>query len=359
VTITIYGSGAIGGVVGAFMAAAGEDVLFVDKVAEHVDAMNARGLRISGARSLAIPVRAVHPAQLQGPLGLVFLAVKSQDTEAALDTIAPLAGRETVVVSLQNGMNPPAIARRLGKERVVGAFVSFPADWQGPGHVEQGGFGHIWIGALESGGEAAPGQRQEHLSRIQQLLAHSVNAHVTDNIIGYLWSKQIDCSLLFAQAVGDQTFADTFGNARYQPVLTALVGEGVGAAVAAGVKLESFGAFEPLKLRPQTPRQEDEARAVLNRFADQTRNQIKVRSGPWRDLAVRKRPTEIDHMVGWVIAQGQRLGVPMPLNEALVRQVKELERGTRDRGLHNLDELEALRGRLYPSGMGPPGRREP
>jgi 2-dehydropantoate 2-reductase len=328
------------------MANAGEDVLFVDKAVEHVDAMNATGLRISGSKSLKIPARAMLPERLKGPLGLVFLAVKSQDTEAALETIAPLAGPDMVVVSLQNGMNPPAIAKRLGAERVVGAFVSFPADWQGPGHIEQGGFGNIWIGELD-------GRITARLARIQKLLSHSVNAHITDNIAGYLWSKQIDCSLLFAQAVGDQTFADTFGDARYQPVLTALVGEGVGAALAAGVKLESFGAFEPLKLRPRTPDEEHEARAVLNRFADQTRSQIKVRSGPWRDLAVRKRPTEVGPMVGWVIEEGRRRGVAMPLNEALVRQVKELERGTRQRGLHNLDELEQLRAKLYPSGMGP------
>ena len=54
-TITIYGAGAIGGIVGAFMANAGEDVLFVDKAAEHVDAMNATGLRISGSKSLQDP----------------------------------------------------------------------------------------------------------------------------------------------------------------------------------------------------------------------------------------------------------------------------------------------------------------
>jgi hypothetical protein len=58
-------------------------------------------------------------------------------------------------------------------------------------------------------------------------------------------------------------------------------------------------------------------------------------------------------MVGWVIAEGRRRGIAMPLSEALVQQVKELERGTRQRGLHNLDELEALRAKLYPSSMGP------
>ncbi len=344
--ITIYGSGAIGGTVGAFMAQAGEDVLFVDKAAAHVDAMNAKGLRISGAKSLTVPARAVTPEQLRGPLGLVFLAVKSQDTEAALDTLAPLAGPDTVVVSLQNGMNPPRIAERLGAGRVVGAFVSFPADWQGPGHIEQGGSGNIWIGEWD-------GRITERLKLIEKLLSYSVNAHLTSNVAGYLWSKQIDCSLLFAQAVGDETFADTFGNERYQPLLVALVGEGVGVALAAGVQLESFGAFEPLKMRPRTPAEEKEARAVLDRFADQTRTQIKVRSGPWRDLAVRKRPTEVDHMVGWVVAEGRRRGIALPLNAALVQQVKELEQGERSRGLNNLDELEAQRAKLYAPRFGP------
>ena len=133
----------------------------------------------------------------------------------------------------------------------------------------------------------------------------------------------------------------------------ALVGEGVGAALAAGVKLEGFGAFEPLKMRPRNAAEEAEARAVLDRFADSTRSQVKVRSGPWRDLAVRKRPTEVDHMVGWVIDEGRRHGIAMPLNQQLVQQVKELEQERRSRGLHNLDELEALRAKLYPSSMGP------
>jgi 2-dehydropantoate 2-reductase len=345
-TITIYGAGAIGGLVGAYMARAGEDVLLVDRVAEHVEAMNTRGLRISGFDDFTVPVRACLPAELRGPLGITFLAVKSQDTEAALDVLVPLAGSDTVVVSLQNGMNPPRIAARLGAARVVAAFVSVPADWQGPGHVEHGGAGNIWIGEMD-------GRLTERLPTIQRLLAHAVGAHVTDRIVGYLWAKQIDCSLLFAQAVTDGTFADVFGDKRYQPVLIALVGEGVGVANAAGVPLQRFDAFDPLKLRPQTAAEVEEARAVLDRFADFCRPRVKVRSGPWRDLAVRKRRTEVDHMVGWVIAEGRARGIAMPLNEHLVHQVKEIEAGHRTRGLHNLDELEQRRQHLYGSAIGP------
>jgi 2-dehydropantoate 2-reductase len=272
--------------------------------------------------------------------------VKSQDTDAALDVLVPLVGPETIVVSLQNGMNPPRIAARLGAERVVAAFVSFPADWQGPGHVEHGGRGNVYIGELD-------GRRSERLREIQRLLAHVARAHVTDNVVGYLWSKQIDCSLLFAQAVTDETMADVFGHPRYQPVLIALVGEGVGVARAAGVRLLGFDGFEPLAMRPRTDAEVAEARAVLDRFAAFQRPRVKVRSGPWRDLAIRRRPTEVDHMIGWVVAEGRKLGAGMPLNEELIRQVREIEEAKRERGLHNLNELEAHRHRLYAPGVGP------
>jgi 2-dehydropantoate 2-reductase len=347
VTITVYGAGAIGGLAGAYLAkSGGEDVLLVDKVAEHVEAINRHGLKITGAAELTVPVRACLSEDLHGPLGLTFLAVKSQDTDAALDVLTPLVGPDTIVVSLQNGMNPPRIAARIGVDKVVAAFINFGADWQGPGHIEHGGAGNIWIGELD-------GRLSERLPRIQRLLAHAVGAHVTDNIFGYLWAKQIDCSLLFAQAITDETFADVYGDKRYQPVLIALVGEGVGVAQAAGVRLHGFDAFDPLKMRPRTAAEADEARAVLDRFADFSRPRVKVRSGPWRDLAVRKRPTEVDHMIGWVIAEGRARGIPMPLNEDLVRQVKEIEAGVRSRGRANLDELETRRQQLYGSAIGP------
>jgi 2-dehydropantoate 2-reductase len=335
-SVTIFGAGAIGGCVGALMVRAGEHVQFVDKMSEHVDAINAEGLRITGAENFSVPARACTPSDLRGPLGLVFLAVKSQDTDAAIDVLAPLAGPDTVLVSLQNGVNGPRIAARLGAERVISAFVSFPADWQAPGHIEHGGAGNIWIGEVD-------GRVTERLHRIKHLLDHAVTAHVTENILGYLWAKQIDCSLLFAQAVTNETFASLYGNRRYQPLLVALLGEGLAVARAAGVHLQCFDELDLFKMQPRTVAEEEEAMAILSRFADFWAARVKVRSGPWRDLAVRKRPTEVDHMVGWVIEEGRQRGVTLPLSEQLVEIVKDIEQGRRMQGLQNLDQLEAQR----------------
>ena len=82
--LVIWGAGAIGGTIGAALARAGKNPLLVDAAADHIAAMNARGLKITGPiEDYATPVRAASPDQVRGPLRRVMLAVKSQHTAAA------------------------------------------------------------------------------------------------------------------------------------------------------------------------------------------------------------------------------------------------------------------------------------
>src|SRR5687767_1210510 len=138
----VWGSGAIGGVVGGAMADAGEDVLLVDVAPEHVNAMNDSGLvvRMAGEERRT-RVRAALPDAVEGVFDLVFLAVKSQFTQAALDAIEPHLHAGSAVVSLQNGVNEPHIARRIGAERTIGSLVDFSADYHAPGLIARGQIG--------------------------------------------------------------------------------------------------------------------------------------------------------------------------------------------------------------------------
>src|SRR5262245_65071533 len=120
-TITVYGAGAIGGITGAALAGAGHDVLLVDRAGDHVAAMNARGLTIERrAGATTVPVRAATPDALGHGLGLVLLAVKSQDTPGALSVLAPRLAADGTIVSLQNGLNEELIAAARSEERRVG-----------------------------------------------------------------------------------------------------------------------------------------------------------------------------------------------------------------------------------------------
>jgi 2-dehydropantoate 2-reductase len=264
--------------------------------------------------------------------------VKAQDTDAALDVIAPLVGPETLVLSMQNGLNPPRIAERIGADKVLGAFINYPADWQGPGHVEQGGPARIWMGELD-------GRMTERLNSVGGLLSKmgDTTVYLTDNVYGYLWSKMIYALPLFGQALTDETIADIFSNKSLQPLLVSMCSEGVAVAEAVGIKLEVIPPFEPAKMRPKNEVELAEACAVMDRIADHQRPQVKQRTGIWRDIAIRHRPTEVDPQVGAFVVEGEKRGITTPLIRRLLAMVKEVERGERQRGLHNLEELDRHR----------------
>src|SRR5947208_16286789 len=129
-TITIYAAGAIGGVTGTALVRAGPAVVLVDRAEDHVAAMNAHGLTIDAREgSFTVPVRAITPDALGHGLGLVLLAVKSQDTPDALDVLAPRLTPDGALVSLHNGPNEDLIAAAGGARRTVGCPATWAAAW--------------------------------------------------------------------------------------------------------------------------------------------------------------------------------------------------------------------------------------
>jgi len=148
--ILIWGAGAIGGTVGAFLRRAGEEVLFVDRVAEHVAAIRRDGIAITGPiAEFTAAAEARLPAELGGRFDRVLLCVKAHDTAAAVAALAPFLARDGYVVSLQNGLNEQVIAACVGAARTVGAFVNFGADYLSPGVVHYGGRGAVVLGELD------------------------------------------------------------------------------------------------------------------------------------------------------------------------------------------------------------------
>lgn len=331
--ITVYGSGAIGGTAGAFASIAGNNVTMVDKVSEHVIAMNEEGLRISGVQGeLIANVEAMQPHDIKGELDTVFLAVKSQDTKDALEILAPHIGPQSTVVSLQNGINEPAIADAIGAEHTVGCFVNWAADYEGPGHIEYKGVGHCYVGEID-------GTISRRVIRIQQVLSNTCSAYVTNNVYGYLWSKEVSGPILMCNALGVSGLGEMLAVPQYQPAYLALILEAMKVAETAGIKLEPFPGFDPFPLKTITP---DDGYKLLDEWAEYRRVHEKSHSGPWRDIAVRHRPTEVDYLTGLVVQKGEELGVPTPLHRRLVALIKEVESGSRPQRDDNMLEFNDL-----------------
>jgi 2-dehydropantoate 2-reductase len=329
----VVGAGAIGGVTGAHLVRDGEEVRFIDAAPAHVAAMNENGLFIDGVTGeFRVPARACLPEGVDGPLDVVLLAVKSQHTMAALDLIEPHLDERSLVVSLQNSLNPDRIAARIGAHRVIGGFINFAADYIGPGHVRYGGVGDYFLGGITE-------PVDERLPEIAEKFGRIMNAVMTDNIMGYLWSKEVYGSLLIGTALVDAPVHEVLARRESRDALAAAMREAMAVADAEGVALEYFEPFDPALLRSGDPR---DIETMLDDVATRFENRVKQHTGIWRDLRVRKRKTEVEWLTGEVVRRGRERGLDMSVNARLVEMIAEIERGERDMVWENLVELHSL-----------------
>ncbi len=336
--ITIIGAGAIGGTVGAYLSAAGYDVTLVDIVPEHIAAINEHGIRITGVRGdHTFHPKAMLRSDLRGPLGTTILAVKGHYTKDAACDVAPLLAPDGYILSLQNGMNEPIIAHYVGEERTVGAFVHFGADYLAPGHIQLGTEQTIFIGELS--GRVTP--RAEAL---RDLLAHVMPAEVTTNLWGFLWGKLVYGALAFAVSVVDATVPEVLANETGRRVALAACFEAYAVAKSQTDTLERIGEFDPNAFAPGSDAA-TRGNAAIQALSDGMAGSVKQHMGIWRDLAVRKRKTEIDMQVSVLVATGERAGIPTPINAAVRDITHAIEAGGRGMGWDNLDEI-ARRGGL-------------
>lgn len=335
--VLIWGAGAMGGTIGAFLARAGFDVTLVDRVPEHVDAINGRGLTITGpVDAFTTPARASTPERLTGTWRCILLCVKGQDTVAAVEALAPHLADDGYVASIQNGLNENVIAGLVGARRTLGAFINFGSDYHAPGEIFYGGRSAVVVGEIDS-------TRSERAEALAAMLRHfEPDAIATDNIWGYVWSKLGYCSLLWANALGPAEMSELFASRRHRPMLTELTREVIRIGEKRGLRLQAFDPFDPAGfVHDASPADTDRAFEALSA---QGRTNAKVHSGMWRDIAVRKRRTEADTLLVPVLDEAAKEGIPTPLNTRMLAIVRELENGTRAQSWDNLDELVALMG---------------
>ena len=329
--VVIWGAGAIGGTIGAYLARAGRDVLFVDVDRPHVEAIGARRLRIEGPLdAFTTGGPAVTPDEMTGRHPLILLAVKAHHTEIATRALLPYLAADGAVVSCQNGLNELVIADIIGRRRTVGAFVNFMADYQEPGRILYGGRGALVVGELD--GASTP--------RLEALLAllriFEPDAVQSGNIFGYLWGKSAYGTLLKASALADEPIAGFIANPAWKRTTIALIQEVLGVAAAAGVTPLGFNGFDPAAFA----RGDDAAiDASLRALVDYNAKAAKTHSGVWRDLVVRRRRTDVAAQLGPVQATGRGHGVRTPLVDRLVSMIGEVETGGRSVGRALFSEL--------------------
>jgi 2-dehydropantoate 2-reductase len=334
--IAIVGTGAVGGYAGAHMVQAGEDVTFIDPWPAHVEHMRKHGLRVTHARDVpefTVPVRALHVTDAQQlskekPVDIAFVCMKSYDTAWATMMIKQYLAPDGFVVSLQNCMNEETIAGVVGWGKTLGCIASsISVNLPEPGHIHRGagkgGAAHTVFRAGE-----VHGRITERAKEIGRLVGFADSALVTNNLWGERWSK------LVANAMQNGLSACTglSGGEMLQsePIrrFSARIGsEAIRVGQAHGYQLEEILHLPPETIARAGEGDEAAIRAFdAQRFADGKKTASEQRPSMGQDMQKGRR-TEIEFINGYVVREGEKLGLTSRANAILTDIVKRVERG--------------------------------
>ena len=301
----VVGAGAVGSFFGAMLARAGHRVTLIGRPA-HVEAIERGGLRLQMAgRVEAIGLAAATGLAAVRDADLVLFCVKSTDTEAVAREMAPHLGADALVLSLQNGVeNAPTIAR-LVRRTVVPAVVYVATAMPEPGLVTHHGRGDLVIGPLDARA-AADAALAPRLQALVDLFATAqVPVRVSADVMAELWSKlMVNCAYNAISGLAQTSYGTLAALPEVRALQETVVRELVALAQAEGVNLPLEPSLESMR-----------------RIAGAMPAQL---SSTAQDMA-RGKPSEIDHLNGFVARRGAALGVPTPVNQALHALVKLVE----------------------------------
>lgn len=336
--IAIVGAGAIGGSIGAYLLRKGYDITLIDQWAAHIEKMNSDGLKLTDLKeTFSVPVKGFHISEVSNirqPFDIVYLSVKSYDTRWSTYLLEPLLKPTGFVLPAQNGLNDESVARIVGFQRTVGCVPSISAGVYEPGHIIRTDpmVTHCFtVGELS--GIITP--RVREAVEALQVLGPS---KTTSNIWGARWAKLVGNCMVNALSgiIGPSLSTLTREQIDLAEIIRVAIGcEVVLVAQALGISVEPVGRVSAHKFaESRTGRDIQNLKDIMTKSRENrklTEEQIKRLGIPGRPSllqdVIKGRRTEIDELNGYITKKGLELGIPTPINQAVVKTMIAVENG--------------------------------
>lgn len=301
--ICFIGAGALGSSLGGTLAYHGLDVTLVDQFQAHVDQINTSGLTLKEGNEIRnVRLKAATSTHGLPVMDLVIVLVKSFGTKAAIQDALPIIGPDTLVMSLQNGLgNEETIMEVVGPERVIGGKTYAGGVFLGPGEVIAGTVNKLTvIGEMN-------GIITDRIKFVADTLtAHGLLTEISENIVGMIWDKLlINAATGAVSAITRLPYGGLYNVQDVKDVALEAIAEGIQIAKAKGVALSV-----------------DDPAAIWYKAAAGLPYMFKA--SMLQSIEAGKA-TEVDFINGPIVRHGEILGIPTPVNKALVAMVKGYE----------------------------------
>ena len=332
--ILVVGAGALGGLFGAHLDEAGQDVTLLEANVARAKLLGEEGLFLSEADKGERQIRLKVATSVEGmaPVDLLFVAVKSYQTEDAVRTALPVVGERTWILSTQNGIgNVDRIRRVVDTSRIITGITFHSIQHTGPNRMRyRTGIKPIQMAPVD-------GRITDEVRAICEMFRGAgLKAEVVPSVDAVVWQKLVHNAVVNpVSALTGMSCSELLDDADMQAFMRALCLEITDVMRARGTPLED---------------EEDPYRPIVR----SQRALAKNRPSMWQDL-VRGFRTEIDAMNGGIVAEAERLGMKAPLNWALVQWIHSRERQQRrsqERSAHTLETAKAAQPRTPAGPLG-------
>ncbi len=329
--ILVIGAGAIGGITAARLAQKNVDVDLLVKYPELKKLAKTQGLHVSGYHgSFNRKVNTYLPSDLLSEtFDIVMIATKATDMREAAMHILPFLEKDSLVVSLQNGICEDELANIVGVHRTVGCIVGWGATMIEPGRYDMTSGGMNVIGSLN-------GIEETRIQKLQKTLNYIAPTYVSSNIYGDLYSKLIINSCISALgAISGLTLGKMLKKKKIRNMFHQIITEAVNVANAMDIKIEPYaGKINYYKFIQPGPFSSLRRHLMVRLIGIKYR---RLKSSSLQSIERGKR-TEIDFFNGYIVSRAKQYNIDVPLNLKLTQMVKEIEQGERKIGIHNFDD---------------------
>lgn len=319
--VAIYGAGAMGTVLGAYISKAGYDIDLINRNKDHVNALIEQGAQIIGTIEFTQKVTALLPKEMKKKYDIILLMTKQKHNTEIVKSLQPFLDDEGVICTMQNGLPEGSVAEIIGKDRTIGCTMSWGATLHGNGVSELTSIPNRDVLTFSIGryGNNDP----KKFDYIVSLLDTMGEVKVEDNFIGARWAKLlVNAAFSGLSVVTGETFGVLAKKRKSRKIALKAIKECIDVANAHNIKIEPIQGKNVVKLLDYNNWFKKQISLLIIPIALKKHSNIK--SSMLRDLSL-GRKTEIDAINGVVCAYGDMVNVETKVNDAIVTIVKEIE----------------------------------
>lgn len=321
--VAIYGAGAMGTVLGAYITKAGYDIDLINRNKNHIDALKTTGAKIIGKINFTQEVVALLPEEITAVYDIILLMTKQRYNTEIVQSLVPFLAENGIICTMQNGLPEPSVADVVGPNRTTGCTMSWGATFHGYGISE------LTSDASRETLTFSIGKYGDNddtnFYHIVTLLNTMGTVTIEENFIGARWSKLlVNAAFSGLSVVTGENFGTIAKNKHSRLLALEAIKECIDVGLAANITIEPIQGKDVVRLMNYNNPIKKRISLFLLPIAMKKHKLIK--SSMLRDLE-RGLKTEIDSINGTVCEYGKRVNVSTPINDKIVHLVHQIEEG--------------------------------